>query len=86
MVAISFTVLVAGCNAKDRHLASVVKDEQGRPFIVVREYVDSYATWEPTKLKEGYCNVWADCTTVKARRRDSMATTQSNPTYSQPGQ
>lgn len=52
--------------------ATVMKDEQGRPFIVVREY-DELENSVSFLLR-----FRSDKLLVKGRRKDSMATTLSN--------
>lgn len=48
-------------------IAAMVKDEQGRPFIVVREYVSSEQSIDPLEqILTGYVS------TARGKRRDSM--------------
>ena len=58
--------------------AAVMKDEQGRPFIVVREYVQ-FRTAFDSRNREWLDR--ADGPTAKGRRRDNMEMRPSNPIY-----
>lgn len=72
--------------------ASVMKDEQGRPFIVVREYVVPMSTLalDQPHLAIPVCDLWERMLTflylVKERRNDNTATMQSSPILLQQGQ
>jgi hypothetical protein len=55
-----------------------MKDEQGRPFIVVREYVSkgrNLSSNNASKKSEALLGGLADCVSVRERRKGSMAMT-----------